>query len=104
LSARGRFEVVETGPGGFFGAVINEETGTAWFGIDDSPARLVKVRCTTAVLTGATARPDAQNGPDSQHATDLEMAVASCFGGPWIFNAARRNPSHVPPTLTPRSN
>ena len=38
-----RYEVVETGPGGFFGAVIDESKGTAWFGIDDSPARLVKV-------------------------------------------------------------
>lgn len=34
---RDGYEVIETGPGGFFGAVIDEASGTAWFGVDDSP-------------------------------------------------------------------
>ena len=29
---RDGYEVIETGPGGFFGAVIDETIGTAWFG------------------------------------------------------------------------
>lgn len=46
-------------------------------------------------LTGATARPDAQNCPDFHHATYAEMMAASRFGGPRICAAVRRNPAHV---------
>jgi len=49
---RDGYEVIETGPGGFFGAVIDEASGTAWFGVDDSPARLVRLDLNTMEVTG----------------------------------------------------
>jgi hypothetical protein len=49
---RDGFEVVETGPGGFFGAVVDESTGTAWFGVDDSPARIIRVSLDTMQISG----------------------------------------------------
>ena len=49
---RDGFEVVETGPGGFFGAVTDETTGTAWFGVDDSPARIIRVNLNTMQISG----------------------------------------------------
>ena len=49
---RDGYEVIETGPGGFFGAVIDETTGTAWFGVDDSPARLVRMDLNSMQVTG----------------------------------------------------
>ena len=49
---RDGYEVIETGPGGFFGAVIDEATGTAWFGVDDSPTRVVRLNLNTMAVTG----------------------------------------------------
>jgi len=49
---RDGYEVIETGPGGFFGAVLDEESGTAWFGVDDAPTRVVRVNLNTMAVTG----------------------------------------------------
>jgi len=49
---RDGFERVDTGPGGFFGAVLDADAGTAWFGVDDSPARIIKVDLTTMSVVG----------------------------------------------------
>ena len=49
---RDGYEVIETGPGGFFGAVLDETTGTAWFGIDDAPTRVVRIDLNTMAVTG----------------------------------------------------
>jgi len=49
---RDGYEVIETGPGGFFGAVIDEDTGTAWFGVDDAPTRVVRIDLNTMAVTG----------------------------------------------------
>ena len=49
---RDGYEVIETGPGGFFGAVVDETTGTAWFGVDDSPTRVVRIDLNTMAVTG----------------------------------------------------
>lgn len=43
---------MDTGPGGFFGAVLDEVAGIAWFGVDDSPARLIKIDLTTMSVVG----------------------------------------------------
>ena len=43
---------VDTGPGGFFGAILDDVAGIAWFGVDDSPARLIKVDLTTMTVVG----------------------------------------------------
>ena len=49
---RDGYEVIETGPGGFFGAVLDESTGTAWFGVDDAPTRVVRIDLNTMAVTG----------------------------------------------------
>jgi len=49
---RDGYEVIETGPGGFFGAVLDETTGTAWFGVDDAPTRVVRIDLKTMAVTG----------------------------------------------------
>ena len=49
---RDGYEVIETGPGGFFGAVIDKSTGTAWFGVDDSPTRVIRLDLNTMQVTG----------------------------------------------------
>jgi hypothetical protein len=46
------FQRVDTGPGGFFGAVVDDIAGIAWFGVDDSPARIVKIDLTTMQVIG----------------------------------------------------
>eukprot|EP00282_Hemiselmis_andersenii_P040808 CAMPEP_0172066736 /NCGR_PEP_ID=MMETSP1043-20130122/11313_1 /TAXON_ID=464988 /ORGANISM="Hemiselmis andersenii, Strain CCMP441" /LENGTH=739 /DNA_ID=CAMNT_0012726901 /DNA_START=122 /DNA_END=2338 /DNA_ORIENTATION=+ len=49
---RDGYERVDTGPGGFFGAVLDDQAGIAWFGVDDTPARIIKVDLTTMSVVG----------------------------------------------------